>query len=107
MKIENPKKSLNFNPQRADKLLTDLVKAFQKHKPTVGEILLVYGNLGYTLGASIGRFEDKGPSAEELQKLYYSNPTIDIALMINGLHVMTWYEDWEKIQLDKVKNKEK
>lgn len=84
--------------ERCEKLYTDLVAVFQKHRPTIGEILIAYGNLGYTLGASIGGYDQQGPSLEELQKLYYTSPErVDIALMIQGITTTTWLEDLEKI----------
>ncbi len=103
MSIEKPKKTLQFDPEKCDKLYTDLVEIFQKHKPTVGEILIAYGNLGYTLGASIGGFSKNGPSIEELKELYYkdSSGRLDIALMLSGLTVTTWYNDWESLQINK------
>lgn len=87
-----------FDNERCEKLYTELVLVFQKYKPTVGEILIAYGNLGYTIGASIGGFNKEGPSVEELQKLYYTNPErIDVALMLQGITTTTWLEDLEKI----------
>ena len=105
--IERPKETLHFNPERCNDLYTELVEVFQKHKPTVGEIIIAYGNLGYTLGASIGGFDEKGPGIEELKKLYYTEPgRLDLALMLQGLTITTWYEDWEKIQLSKQQGKQ-
>lgn len=107
MSIEEPKKTLSFDPDRCTEVLAELVEVFQKHKPTVGEILIAYGNLGYTLGASIGKFE-KGPSIEELEKLYYSEPgRLDVALMIQGLQVTTWYESYAEKAIDNKDTKEK
>lgn len=100
--LERPEKTLSFDPERCNQLYTKLVEVFQEIKPTVGEIIIAYGNLGYTLGASIGGFSDKGPGLEDLKRLYYSEPgRLDVALMLQGLTVTTWYEDWEKVQLGK------
>jgi hypothetical protein len=101
LQVSKPEKKIQFDPEKCNELYTDLVEVFQKHKPTVGEILIAYGNLGYALGASIGGFSEKGPGIEELKKLYYSEPgRLDIALMTQGLTVTTWYDDWEKQVLD-------
>jgi len=102
MKInKDPDKTLNFNPDKCSKLYEDLINVFRKHKPTVGEIIIALGNLMYTIGASIEGYNKTGPGLEEVQKLYYSNPErIGIALMAQGLLTTTWYEDWEKLQLD-------
>ena len=84
---------LAFDDERCNAAYEDLVEVFQKHKLTVGEIIVAYGNLGYALGASIGGFSEKGPSPEELKKLYYEHPgRLDLT-------VTTWYGDWEQLQL--------
>ena len=102
MKIEKPKKVLGFDPEKCNKIYEELVTIFQKYKPTIGEVLISYGNLGYTLGASIDGYKDKGPSLEELSKLYYSNPTIGISLMLSGLTTTSWYEEYSN---QKIKEK--
>lgn len=106
MKTETPKKTLEFDPERCNDLFTELVEVCKKHNPSVGEILIAYGNLGYTLGASIGGFGKKGPSINELKQLYYQYPNrLDLGLMLQGLTVTTWYGDWEKIQTAQDNNK--
>ncbi len=98
------KKKLKFDPEACTKLYEDLVKVFQEHKPTVGEIIIALGNLQYSVGASIGGYNnEKGPGIEELQKLYYSNPSVDVALMIQGLQTTTWFDDYQEMQLKKNK----
>ena len=98
--IEEPKKTLSFDPEKCTNLYEELVQVFQKHKPTVGEILIAYGNLGYSLGASIGGIKDEGPSIEKLQELYYSEPgRLDLALMLQGLLITTWYDDYVEKQI--------
>jgi len=101
------KARLTFNEEKCNQLYEELISIFQKHKPTVGEILIAYGNLGYSLGASIGGYEGKGPSIEELKKLYYTYPgRLDLALMLQGITVTTWHRDWEQIQTAEDTNKE-
>ena len=102
--IQRPEKKLGFDPEKCNELFTELVQICQKYKPTVGEIIIAYGNLGYTLGASIGGFTDNGPGLEELQRLYYSEPNrIDVALMIQGLQTTLWYDSYEKNQVQQGK----
>jgi hypothetical protein len=104
MKVnQEPEKKLQFDPERCNKILEELMAVFQKHEPTVGETCVILGNLGYSLGASIGGYDGKGPSPEELKHLYYTEPSLAVAMMLNGLTVTTWYEDWVKIQLEKSK----
>lgn len=104
---KDPDKTLKFDPEKTSKLYEELIEVFQKHKPTVGEILVAFGNLGYALGTSIEGFNEKGPSIEDLSKLYYEEPgRIGVALALQGATVTSWYEDWEKIQLAKDTTKE-
>lgn len=74
----------------------EILDVINKYNLSVGEITILYGNLGYTLGASIGGYKEKGPSIEELKKLYYTNPGLAVAMMLNGITVTTWYEDIDK-----------
>ena len=54
----------------------------------------MYGNLGYSIGASIEEIEQgSGPTVEELQKSYYQNPTVGTALMLQGLLTSSWYDN--------------
>ena len=100
-KTESEEKRLEFNLEKVSDTHEKIIEVFQEAKLTVGEILVLYGNLGYTLGASIEGFKDKGPAIEELQKKYYTSPSPGIALMLQGAEITTWYGDWEKIQLGK------
>ena len=95
---KNPKKTLEFNPEKCTNLLDDLIRVFQQHRPTVGELLVVYGNLGYSLGAGVEGYESTGPDIKELQQKYYSNPTVGVALMLQGIEVTNWYQDHEQKQ---------
>ena len=98
--LKRPNQTLSFDPDKCSDLYQELVEVFQKYKPTVGELLIAYSNLGYTLGASIGGYKDKGPSMEELEKLYYSQPSLDVALMLQAMTVGSWYDEWEKQVLE-------
>ena len=86
--------------EKTDKAYTELIEIFQKYKLNVKEILLAYGNLGYSLGASIGGYHQKGPSPEQLQHLYATNPTVDVALMIQGVQTTFWADDVGKTAED-------
>lgn len=102
-------KDTRVSKSKIDKAYTELVKVFNKHKLTVPEILIAYGNLGYTLGASIGGYTDKGPSAKDLELMYATKPTIDVALMLQGMTTTLWVDDLNKTMEDIIKqnNKEK
>lgn len=92
-------------------LIGQLVEIFNHVRPTIPQTLVVYGNLGYHLGASIAGYTsvDKGPNAEELKQAYYTSPTVDIGLMIQGLMITGWEEDFLKQRKisNLVKRKEK
>lgn len=95
-KIKHPNKTSNLDPEKCSNLHSELIKVFQKNKPTISEILIVYGNLGYSLGASIGGYTEQGPGPEELKKIYYSEPKrIDVALMLQGLMITEWLDSYE------------
>lgn len=86
----------SFDESKANEALAELIEIFQRKKLTVGEILVVYGNLGYALGASVEGYDEKGPSISELNQLYYTKPSPGVALMLQGVTVTSWYEDWVK-----------
>jgi len=90
---KNPKKTLQFDPDKCSQLLSKLLEVFQESGPTVGEILVAYGNLGYSLGAAIEGHESTGPDVEELKKKYYVDPTVGTALMLQGIEVTNWFQD--------------
>ena len=89
-------------------MIEELLKVFQEYQPTIGEILLTYGNLGYALGACIGGYQGKtGPSVEKLKQLYFEKPgDVAVSLMLEGMTVTSWFEDWEEQVLKQSNNKE-
>lgn len=105
VKIEKPKKQIDFDVEKCEKIYEELVKVFQENKPTINEIILALSNLTYTLGASIEGYKKKGPSFEDLQKLFYSNPTIGIAIMLQGLTMGTWFEQYQTQLLENIEEK--
>lgn len=60
---------------------------------STGEISLLYGRLGYSLGASIEGYEGTGPNVKELESEYYSHPRLGLAMMLQGLLATSWYYD--------------
>lgn len=90
----------DIRPEEVDSAYVELVQVFQKHKLTVKEILLVYGNLGYTLGASIEGYEEgKGPNEQQLYSMYYTKATPGVALMCQGINITTWLDDINNIEI--------
>ena len=91
---KNPEKTIEFDPDKCSSLLEDLIKIFQTHKPTAGEIIVAYGNLGYTLGAAIEGCADKGPNIEELEKKHLANKcTLGEAMMLQGILTTSWFQN--------------
>ena len=98
MKINtNPTESPNFDPEKCNDVYERLIQAYQEADLTVPEIIVSLSNLTYSLGASIGGYTDKGPSAEELEKLYYASPSVDTALMLQALTMVTWSSQYTKL----------
>ena len=107
MKIETEiKKTLAFDPTRVEQCYEELVEVFRKHRLGVGEILIAYGNLGYTLGASIEGYKGKGPSPDDLKRLYYSKPSPGVALMLQGITVTTWYDQYAQTKVGNDEDKQ-
>ena len=80
--------------QRASDALSEIILTLKKHKLRVQDLILLYGNLGYSIGASIEGIDNtQGPSLDELQKRYYEKPTVGIALMLQGMLTTSWYDD--------------
>ena len=96
MKITHePASKPGFEPERADKAYQRLVKILQEEQPSVSELLVILSNLLYTVGAAVGDYKEVGPTLEELEKLYYSEPDrVDVALMLQGLMMSTWVESY-------------
>lgn len=98
---------LQFDPDKVERIYEETLEVYQKHKPTTGEILIALSNLTYALGASIGNYDGKGPSLEELKQIYYQKPgRIDVAVMLQGMTMATWYDDWVKLRLESNQDKE-
>lgn len=98
--MSEKKKRLAFDEKKASQTLGQLIEVFQENRLTTGEIIIVCSNLLYTLGASIGSYDEKGPGLEELKQLYYTEPgRPDVAMMLQGMTMATWYEDWVNLQI--------
>lgn len=87
-----------MDTNKVEKVIKKLHQVFNKAGLTVPEILVAYGNLGYHLGAAIaGVSGPEGPNLQLLQREYYRNPTVDVALMLQGLTITSWEEDFRKL----------
>jgi hypothetical protein len=104
---KKPKKTLEFSPKKVSDTHERIVDILQELKLSIGELLILYGNLGYTLGASIAGYKEKGPSPEELERMYYAKDSsedprhqLGVALMLQGMTTTSWQSSWENIQLN-------
>lgn len=82
-----------MNQKKVRKALEALIKTFNSHNLTVREMIKVIGLFTYSVGAGIGGFSQPGPDHTLLEREYYSNPTVDVALMLQGLLIQTWVDD--------------
>jgi hypothetical protein len=85
-----------IDEKKIELVLDKVRKIINKAALTIPELLITYGNLGYNLGASMAGFTDKGPSIEDLKKSYYSNPSVDVGLMLQGLLITSWEKDFSQ-----------
>jgi hypothetical protein len=92
VKYKQAKKALS----KADKAYSNIVNFLSKEKLTVEELLLVLSNVNYAVGASIGGYGPKGPSAQELEREYAIKPTVDKALMLTGVTISQWISNLDK-----------
>ena len=102
---------IKTDDEKVSNTLQKIMKLLNKDRLTIPELILLYGNLGYHIGASIAGFKEDGPSLEELKKEYYSNPTIDVGFMLQALLIGSWEQDFikqpklSKFYYDNQKNK--
>lgn len=84
----------SVDEKKVEKTIQKLHAIFNKANLNTQEIILAYGNLGYHLGAALAGFKDRGPDIETLKKFYYADPTVDVGLMLQGLLITTWEQDF-------------
>lgn len=86
------------NDKKVAKTVAAILKLINKSKLNIPELIILYGNMGYHIGASMAGLNrtGQGPGLEELKREYYSNPTIDVGLMLQGLIITEWEKDYLK-----------
>lgn len=92
--------------QKASLAFDEILLVLKKHKLRVQELVTLYGNLGYAIGAAIEKIPEgvEGPTPEELQKSYYEKPTIGVALMLQGVVTSSWSENINKENVQEIKD---
>jgi hypothetical protein len=82
---------------KTSKALDDVLSVLKAAKLRTQDLILLYGNLGYSIGASIeGVTDSPGPSVDELQKTYFEKPSVGVALMLQGILTTSWHDDYLK-----------
>jgi len=99
---------MSLDTSKTEKLITTILSAIREADPTISEAILAFGSVGYYLGAGIAGVDvnEHHLNVEFLQKEYYSAPTVDVALMLQGLLITSWVDDYLKNpQLSKIAEK--
>jgi hypothetical protein len=81
-----------MNKKKIQKCLKQTLDLINNNHLTVEETVVLYGNIGYSIGLSVMKRTDNPPTIEELERLFYQNPTIDVSLMLTGLNVASWLD---------------
>lgn len=95
------KKSTVVDVPKCENALDKLQKTFNESKLSLKELIWVYGQLGYNIGATL---EGKAFNLEEVQKEYYTKPRLGIALQVQGLQIQTWTDAIEESRDDQTKS---
>ena len=101
MATEDVNKTDDTDTDKIQNCLTQMIDLLESERLNVGELILLLSNLQYLVGASIeGHVNGKGPGLEELKKLYLTNPTVGVNMMLAGMTMSTWYDTY----MEHVKN---
>ena len=84
--VDNPK---------AKEALDKIIEILNTSDLTIVDQLLVIANLTMSTGASLAGFDGDMPAMEVLQHLDIVDPTIDVALMMQGLLMTQWVNDFK------------
>ncbi len=85
----------HMKTEKINPVLNKILKTITRKLLSIEEIVVLYGNLGYWLGASLSN-ETSLININELIRRYNEKPTIATALMITGLTVISWVNEVEK-----------
>jgi hypothetical protein len=83
--------------EKTSETLDEIIQVLQKRKLREEDLVVLYGNLGYSIGVSMeGIDPQNAPGLEELQKQYHLKPTVGVAMMLQGIIISSWYSDVAK-----------
>lgn len=90
-----------FSLERTNSAFIDVVELLNKHSLTTSELVVLLGNLMYTIGTSAEGLGSTGPSIDKLEELYLNNPTkLSFGLMYQGYLLLAWYEKYKELLED-------
>lgn len=80
--------------EKTSETLEKILEVFKQKKLRTQDIILVLGNLSYSIGAALEGHEPgfTGPTIDELNQKYYTEPTVGVALMLQGLITVSWHD---------------
>jgi len=95
-----------MNEKKINKTVEKAIKLLDKEKLSIEELIVAIGNLAIVAGSNIAGLEGQVIDPDILNKEYYSNPTIDVALMLQGYFIIALADDYKKKpELSDLKNK--
>ena len=88
-------KKITLRTERIETVTKRVIdEIFNRSGLSVHEAVAVLGQVMHSMGASLAGYKDKGPTFDQLQKLYYEQPNnFAVAIMINGLLMQSWMQD--------------
>lgn len=82
------------NTSKINKTLNKILKVINKNNLNIPELILLVANLTIAVGKSLSGVKGEIPNTEDLQRLYYTDPTVDVQLMLQGKLMVTWANDF-------------
>jgi len=76
-----------MNKKKVISVLKQILKCIDGAALTQDEAVLLYGNLGYSLGTSISGQSKHPPTLEELEISYLTQPSVANFLSLTGLNI--------------------
>ena len=90
--------------EKANQCLQRLITDLNEFNLRTQDVVVVLGNLAYAVGASIEGIGEDGPTLDELNQRYYTEPTLGTALMLQGMITTSWHDQVAKGQVPDVDN---
>lgn len=96
--MEERTKLVPPDSNQADWVLDQWLQILKQVQLGPYELILVSSNILYSIGASLEGYKGKGPSPEEVLQMYYTNPTLGVAMMAQALQMnQEWIASLERL----------